>query len=239
MKRPQTTPQIKKKISTLISEMTLEEKISQMGALWAYELQTQGELDLEKVAAKLKHGIGQINRIGRSGFYYPQEAVHIYNRIQKFLVEETRLGIPAINHEECCSGLMTPGSSVYPQMIGLASTFQPELATQLTRAIRKQMLAVGARQGLAPVLDVGRDPRWGRIEETFGEDPYLVSQFGVAYIQGLQGEDLSQGVMATGKHFVGHSFSGVGVRFEHVHIGPREWWESLLRDVRAAQREAE
>ena len=88
---------------------------------------------------------------------------------------------------------MVTGGSVFPQMIGLASTFRPELAKRMTHEISKQARAVGAHQGLAPVLDVGRDPRWGRIEETFGEDPLLVSQFGVAYIQGLQGDDLIPG----------------------------------------------
>jgi len=104
---------------------------------------------------------------------------------------------------------MAKGGTVYPQMIGLASTFEPELAKKMTQQIRKQMLAIGARQGLAPVLDVGRDPRWGRIEETFGEDPLLVSQFGKAYIQGLQGENPAEAVMATGKHFIGHAFRRV------------------------------
>ena len=108
----------------------------------------------------------------------------------------------------------------------------------MTTAIRSQMLAIGARQGLAPVLDVARDPRWGRIEETFGEDPTLVSQFGMAYIQGLQGDDLKQGVMATGKHFVGHSFSQGGLNCGPVHIGWRDLWDVYLGPFQAAIRDA-
>lgn len=230
--------QCEKQARELLARMTLEEKLAQLGSYWMYELQTKGELDEHKVAAKLAHGIGQISRISGSGHLYPQEAAKTYNFIQKFLKEQTRLGIPAINHEECCAGLMTPGSSVFPQMIGLASTFQPGLAAQMTAAIRRQMLAIGARQGLAPVLDVARDPRWGRVEETFGEDPTLVSQFGMAYIKGLQGDDLREGVMATAKHFVGHSLSQGGLNCAPVHLGIRELWDVYLAPFQATIRDA-
>lgn len=229
---------IKKRVAALLAHMTLEEKIRQLGGYWFYELQTSGELDHEKVKQKLSNGIGQITRIAGAGNLSPLAAAKAYNHIQKFLVEQTRLGIPAINHEECCAGLMATGSTVFPQMIGLASTFQPELARHMTEQIRAQMLAIGARQGLAPVLDVGRDPRWGRIEETFGEDPTLVSQFGMAYIQGLQGTDPTQAVMATGKHFVGHAFSQGGLNCGPVHIGPRDLWDIYMAPFQAAIRDA-
>ncbi len=133
---------------------------------------------------------------------------------------------------------MAPGCSIFPQPIGLASSFDPGLAQKMTTAIRKQMLAIGSRQGLAPVLDVARDPRWGRIEETFGEDPTLVSQFGMAYIRGLQGENLKDGVMATGKHFVGHSFSQGGLNCGPVHIGWHDLWDTYLVPFQAAIRDA-
>jgi len=233
-----TPTHIKKRVSELLAQMTLQEKIRQLGGYWFYELQTKGQLDLEKVRVKLKDGVGQITRIAGAGNLTPLEAAKAYNQIQKFLLEETRLGIPTINHEECCSGLMALESTIYPQMIGLASTFQPELARKMTQQIRKQMLAIGARQGLAPVLDVGRDPRWGRIEETFGEDPLLVSQFGKAYIQGLQGEDPAQAVMATGKHFVGHAFSQGGLNCGPVHLGERDLWDIYLAPFQAAIRDA-
>jgi beta-glucosidase len=117
---------------------------------------------------------------------------------QRLLVTQTRLGIPAIIHEECCSGYMAIGATVFPQMIGLASTFQPALAREMTAVIREQMRRVGAHQGLAPVLDVARDPRWGRLEETFGEDPTLISQFGMAYVRGLQSPSLNEGGLMAG-----------------------------------------
>jgi beta-glucosidase len=230
--------EIRVKVDELIARMTLEEKVVQLQGIWMYELQTKGVIDESKITSRLKNGIGQIDRIGGASTYPPKEAAKIHNQLQRFLIEETRLGIPAIDHEECCVGAMIPGASIFPQIIGLAGTFQPELAHRMTTAIRSQMLAVGARQGLGPVLDVARDPRWGRVEETFGEDPTLASQFGVAYIQGLQGDDLRQGVMATAKHFVGHSFSQGGLNCGPVHIGWHDLWEVYLAPFQAAIRDA-
>jgi len=106
--------EVKKRVDALLAHMTLDEKVAQLGGYWFYELQTQGVLDPEKVKAKLKHGLGQISRIAGAGNLTPLEAVKAYNHIQKFLVEQTRLGIPVINHEECCAGLMTLESTVYP-----------------------------------------------------------------------------------------------------------------------------
>jgi len=225
-------------IKNLLQEMTLEEKLSQLRSYWIYDLQTSGVLDDKKISAKLNNGIGQITRIGGASAYSPQEAARVANHIQAFLKEKTRLSIPAIVHEECCVGLMAPLSSVFPEIIGLASTFQPELANKMTSEIRKQVMAIGSRQGLAPVLDVARDPRWGRVEETFGEDPILVSQFGVEYIKGLQSDDIQNGVMATGKHFVGHSFSLGGLNCGPVHLGWREIWDVYLAPFQAAIRDA-
>src|SRR5215212_5055309 len=229
---------ISKRVNDLLGQMTLDEKLAQIGSYWFYELQTKGQLDQQKVQEKLRHGIGQITRLAGASTLEPQSAAKTANIVQRFLVENTRLGIPVIVHEECCSGAMVLGGSMYPQMLGLASTFQPELAEQMTTVIRKQLRAVGARQGLAPVLDVARDPRWGRVEETFGEDPTLVSHFGMAYIKGLQSENLTGGVMATGKHFIGHSLSQGGLNCAPVHVGMREIYEVYLAPFQAAIRDA-
>ncbi|MBE3117498.1 MAG: glycoside hydrolase family 3 protein, partial [Candidatus Atribacteria bacterium] len=230
---------IEQRLETLLSQMTLDEKLAQIGSYWMYELQTDGKLDLTKVQKKLGYGIGQITRVAGASTLDPVAAAKAGNQLQKFLLESTRLGIPAILHEESCSGAMLLGGSAYPQMIGLASTFQPELAEKMTKAIRKQLLAIGARQALAPVLDVSRDPRWGRTEETFGEDPTLVSHFGMAYIRGLQGENLADGVMATGKHFIGHSLSQGGQNCAPVHVGKRELYDIFLAPFQAAIRDAD
>jgi beta-glucosidase len=229
---------IKKRIDELLSEMNLDEKIAQLGSCWMFELQSNGKSDEAKIAKRFKHGIGQITRVAGASTLDPVSAVRTANALQKFLVENTRLGIPAIVHEECCSGAMVLGGTMYPQMIGLASTFRPELAKKMTTEIRKQLLAIGARHALAPVLDIARDLRWGRMEETFGEDPMLVSHFGVAYIQGLQGDSLSEGVMATGKHFIGHSYSQGGLNCAPVHMGFQEVYEVFLAPFQAAIRDA-
>lgn len=226
------------RVDRLLADMTLDEKIAQIGSYWMYELQSDGELDQIKIADKLQHGIGQITRIAGASTLDPVNAAKAANRIQKFLVENTRLGVPAILHEECCSGPMILGGTMFPQMLGLASTFRPELAQAMTTAIRKQLRAIGAQQGLAPVLDVSRDSRWGRVEETFGEDPTLVSHFGVAYINGLQGDDLQDGVMATGKHFIGHSMSQGGLNCGPVHLGMRTLYDVFLLPFQAAIRDA-
>lgn len=133
---------------------------------------------------------------------------------------------------------MVRGGTTFPQSIGLASAFQPELAERMARVIRAQLLAIGGRQALAPVLDLARDPRWGRVEETYGEDPTLAAHYGVAYVHGLQGEDLTQGVMATGKHFIGHSGSQGGLNCAPVRLGWHELHDVYMAPFQAAIQEA-
>jgi beta-glucosidase len=229
---------IEQRTHKLLSQMTLDEKLAQIGSYWMWDLQTNGQLDDAKLAMRLKHGIGQITRLAGASTLDPVSAAKASNHLQKFLLEQTRLAIPAIIHEECCAGAMMLGGTLFPQMLGVASTFQPELAEAVTSVIRRQLLAIGARQGLAPVLDVARDPRWGRTEETFGEDPTLVSHFGMAYIKGLQSESLLQGVMATGKHFIGHSISQGGLNCAPAHVGMREIHDIYLAPFQAAIRDA-
>jgi beta-glucosidase len=228
-----------RRLQDLIARMTLDEKLAQLTSFWYSELQDgRDNLSDQKMQTLLGNGIGQISRLGGSSTLAPLEVARTGNTIQRFLVSQTRLGIPAILHEECCSGYLGLGGTVFPQMIGLTSTWNPALAEQMTNEIRKQMLAVGARQGLGPVLDIGSDPRWGRIEETFGEDPLLVAQFGMAYIRGLQGSDPAQGVMATAKHFVGHSLSSGGLNCAPVQLGRRALLEQYLMPFQAVIQKA-
>jgi beta-glucosidase len=231
---------IASRITDLLGQMTLDEKLAQLYSYWLRDfLEDSQTLSFKKLRQLLALGIGQITRLGGSSIFDPVSSARAANLIQRHLLNETRLGIPAIIHEECCSGYMALGGTVFPQMIGLASTFQPELAEKMTAAIRTQLRAVGAHQGLGPVLDVARDPRWGRIEETFGEDPTLVSQFGMAYVRGLQGECLQAGgIMATGKHFVGYSLSQGGMNCAPVHIGKRELMDTYIGPFQAAIRDA-
>ncbi|MCD6362017.1 MAG: glycoside hydrolase family 3 C-terminal domain-containing protein, partial [Armatimonadetes bacterium] len=225
------------KIEELLSEMPIDEKIAQLGSVWVYELFENGRLSVDKMKELIGNGIGEITRLSASGLP-PKDNAHLANEIQKFLKENTRPGIPAIFHEECLSGYMAKGATIFPQMIGMASSWDPELLREITSIIREQMRSVGAHQGLAPILDVARDPRWGRTEETFGEDLYLISTMGTHYIQGLQGEDLKNGVMATAKHFVAYGISEGGMNWAPAHVSPREMKEIFLLPFEIAVRAA-
>ena len=165
----------------LVAVMTLDEKLAQLGCVWSTGLVVDGAFSEARAEELLRHGIGHVTRIGASTGLRPGESAAFANRIQRFLRERTRLGIPAIVHEESCAGFTAREATQFPQAIGLASSFDPELVESIAEVIRQQMRAVGARQSLAPVLDVTRDPRWGRTEETYGESPYLTSRIGVAY----------------------------------------------------------
>lgn len=224
------------RVADLLERMTLTEKVAQLGSAWVFQLASGPQLDAGRADDLLRHGIGQITRIGGASSLLPGEAAELANIIQQHLVTQTRLGIPAIVHEEICSGLMARASTVFPQALGLAATWQPELATALADAVRVQMRAVGAHQGLSPVLDICRDPRWGRTEETFGEDPHLVATMGVAFVRGLQGDDMTAGVIATAKHFVGYGASEGGMNWAPPHIGQRELRDVYLHPFEAAVR---
>jgi beta-glucosidase len=229
---------IEKRVEDLLSRMTLDEKIAQLSAVWVYEVLDDTKFSPDKAASKIGHGIGQITRIAGASNLDPESCAQIANEIQKYLIENTRLGIPAIVHEESCSGFMAKGATCFPQTIGVASTWNTELARAIGEVIRTQMKAAGAHQALAPLLDVTRDPRWGRTEETFGEDPYLVAQMGIAYVNGLQGNGLHDGIMATGKHFVGYGMSEGGMNWAPAHIPERELREVYLFPFEAAVKEA-
>lgn len=225
-------------VSDLLSRMTLEEKVAQLGSIHAHRLLENGQFSREKAQELLRNGIGQITRIAGGVNMKPEKAAEIGNEIQKFLREETRLGIPAMIHEECLSGFTAWGATVFPQAIGMSSTFDPDIIYQVTSAIRKQMRALGAHQGLSPVLDIPRDPRWGRTEETFGEDPYLVSRMASAYIKGLQGEDFESGIIATAKHFPAYGISEGGRNLAPARASERELREVFLFPFEVAVREA-
>lgn len=229
---------IEQRVDDLLSRMTVEEKIAQLGSLWIYEIAGDEGLNREWAQTRMAHGLGQVTRLAGGSSLGPVETAKLANDIQKFLIEETRLGIPALIHDECCSGFLANGATNFSQIIGVASTWEPELVEAMTRVIRQQMRAVGVHHGLAPVIDIARDPRWGRTEETFGEDPYLTSVMGAAYIRGLQGEEWTDGVMATAKHFVGYSASEGGLNWAPAHITPRELREVYLAPFETAVRAA-
>jgi beta-glucosidase len=221
------------RVESLLEMMTLEEKVAQLGSAWVFQLTDGGRLSDEKAGDLLADGLGHVTRISGASDLGAEDAARLANQIQRFLLEETRLGIPAIVHEEICSGLMSRFAVVYPQAIGVAATWDPDLARAMAAAVRLQMRAMGAHHGLSPVLDVARDPRWGRTEETFGEDPYLVARMGIAFVEGLQGAALTEGVVATAKHFVGYGASEGGLNWAPPHLPPRELREVYLHPFEA------
>ncbi len=228
---------IEQRVADLLARMTLDEKIAQLGSMWSFELfRSESELDPDLLRVRLASGIGQISRVAGATNLDAPGAAAAGNEIQRFLVGETRLGIPAILHEETLHGLLARGATSFQQSIGAAAAFDPELVEAIATTIRRRMLAIGGRLALAPVLDITRDPRWGRVEETYGEDPYLATELGVAYVRGMQGPDVATGVVATGKHLVGHGLAEGGLNQAPVHLGPRELRDEQLLPFEAAVR---
>jgi beta-glucosidase len=227
---------IEQRVADLVSRMTLEEKVAQMIGAWENpafmktpesRFVENGAFVPERAAVLLKDGLGQMSRPSEvtAG---PREEAELTNTIQKWMKENTRLGIPVLFHEECLHGHVAPKGTSYPQAIALASTWDPELLHEVFTATAAEARARGAEECLAPVLDLARDPRWGRTEETYGEDPYLVSRLGVAAIQGFQGDgpgiDKSH-VLATAKHFAVHGQPEGG-----TNVGPANYSERTIRE---------
>lgn len=233
---------VDERVKDLLGRMTIEEKIVQMCSRWASDVITKDDGVTDANCKKqIGLGIGHIARpaactspMGRGkGDFQPEELVRQINAVQRFLVTQTRLGIPAIFHEESLCGATMRGATMFPQAINYASTWNPELIERVAGTIREHMRSVGLHQALSPLLDVCRDPRWGRTEETFGEDPYLVAAIGCAYIKGLQGANLTKGVVATAKHFIAYGSPEGGHNVGSVRVGPRE-----LREIHGYSFEA-
>jgi beta-glucosidase len=221
--------------------MTLEEKIAQITCIWNRKqeiLTPAGDLDSAKAKQIFPAGIGQVARpsdLRGSGSPFDQpyrnarDTVTLVNALQHFAMKDTRLGIPILFHEEGLHGYVARDATSFPQAIALASSWDPELLTRVFTVAAREMRARGAQLALAPVVDVARDPRWGRIEETYGEDPYLVGQLGVAAVRGFQGDTLPLApghVFATLKHMTGHGQPESG-----TNTGPADVTERTLREV--------
>ncbi|MEU3525875.1 glycoside hydrolase family 3 N-terminal domain-containing protein [Streptomyces sp. NPDC038707] len=229
------------RVSALIDAMTLEEKTAQLYGVWVGASAEGGEVaphqhDMEEAVdldALLPAGLGQLTRPFGTAPVDPALGALSLLRTQTRIAAANRFGIPAVAHEECLAGFATWGATAYPVPLSWGATFDPDLIRRMAAAIGRDMRAVGVHQGLAPVLDVVRDARWGRVEETIGEDPYLVGSIGTAYVQGLR----SAGVVATLKHFAGYSASRAGRNLAPVGMGPRERADVLLPPFEMAVRE--
>jgi beta-glucosidase len=233
-KNPKLSPE--KRVKDLLARMTLEEKAAQMMCVWQKKTETlvdaEGNFDLKKAKAAFKHGhgLGQVARPSDAGKgKNAREMAELTNAIQKFFIEHSRLGIPVMFHEECLHGHAGVGSTSFPQPIGLGATFNPGLVEALYAMTAEETRLRGAHQALTPVVDVARDPRWGRVEETFGEDPYLVTQLGLAAVRGFQGDATFKDktrVIATLKHFAAHGQPESGINCAPTNVSMR-----LLREV--------
>jgi len=240
---------VEQRVADLLSRMTLDEKVTQLGGSWQNRSIVNDETLFfvdknraflpDRAAVLLKNGLGEMSRPSEQRG--PREMAEFTNTLQKWIIEHTRLGIPILFHEECLHGHAAPKGTAYPQALALASTWDTTLVHDVFSATAQEVRARGAQQCLTPVLDLAREPRWGRTEETYGEDPYLTSHIGVAAIQGFQGNgpaiDKSH-VMATMKHFAVHGQPEAGTNVAPGNYSERVVREYFLKPFQAAIQEA-
>jgi beta-xylosidase len=230
------------RVDDLLGRMSLAEKLAQLAGIWIGTgavdgdgvAPMQGEFaEPTPLAELIGDGVGHLTRVFGTQPVTPAAGAEALARLQREVMTASRFGIPAIAHEECLTGFTTWTATVFPAPPAWGASFDPVLVREMGAAIGLGMRAVGVHQGLAPVLDVVRDSRWGRVEETIGEDPYLVGSVGTAYVQGLQ----SAGIIATLKHFAGYSASRAGRNMAPVDIGPREFADVILPPFEMALRD--
>uniref|UniRef100_UPI00253FF152 glycoside hydrolase family 3 protein n=1 Tax=Actinotalea sp. C106 TaxID=2908644 RepID=UPI00253FF152 len=229
------------RVEYLVSAMTLEEKLAQLVGLWVGAdaeggdvAPHQGDMTGQVPAwdEVIRHGLGQLTRPFGTAPVDPVRGAASLARSQAQIAAASRFGIPAQVHDECLAGFAAWQATAYPVPLSWGASFSPDLVEQMAGQIGESMRSVGVHQGLAPVLDVTRDYRWGRTEETIGEDPHLVGAIGAAYVRGLEGA----GVVATLKHFAGYSASRAGRNLAPVPMGPREMADVILPPFEAALR---
>ncbi|HJP67666.1 MAG TPA: glycoside hydrolase family 3 N-terminal domain-containing protein, partial [Sphingomicrobium sp.] len=247
---------VKSRVDDLLRRMTLNEKVAQLETVWESKAKLEdarGNFSPELASRNFPEGIGGFARpsdyrgvtnsngaAGAAGATVNRDArqtAEFVNAAQHWAIEHTRLGIPILMHEESLHGYVARGATSFPQAIGLASTWDPELVTRVFAVAAREARARGATLVLAPVVDIARDPRWGRIEETYGEDPYLVTQMGLAAIRGFQGPTLplpADKVLVTLKHFTGHGWPENGTNVGPAHLGERELREDFFPPFEAA-----
>ncbi len=246
------TAPIDLRVRDLLGRMTLEEKVGQIIALWATKADIMDDLTFSpaKASKAYPQSFGQITRpsdrrgapngstqAGGVGARWrtPADTVAFVTAVQKWAIEETRLGIPVLFHEESLHGYMATDATMFPMAIGMAGAFDRDLMREVQSVIAREVRARGVHLALSPVVDIARDPRWGRIEETFGEDPYLCGEMGVAAVLGLQGESKQIGpdkVMATLKHMTGHGQPQSGENIAPAPISQRELRENFFPPFR-------
>lgn len=222
-----------RRVDELLAEMTVAEKVAQLGSFWAKDGAAEGDVapmsqelgqEAPRFDAAIEGGLGQLTRTWGTTPLTPEQGIAAMRERQRRVMAANRFGIPAVAHEECLTGFTAWGATVYPTSLAWGATFHPELVHDMARAIGEDMAGVGVHQALSPVLDVVHDYRWGRVEETIGEDPYLVGTVGAAYVRGLE----DAGIVATLKHFAGYSASVAALNHGPVRMGRRHFRDVVL-----------
>lgn len=243
------TLDVESRVEDILSQMTLEEKVGQMLTSLGWHMYERVGDDVrltKRLTEELdKYHIGSLwgfmradpwtQRTLKTGLN-PTLAPKAVNKLQRYVIENTRLGIPLFLAEECPHGHMAIGTTVFPTSIGQSSTWNPKLIEQMGRAIAKEARVQGAHIGYGPVLDLARDPRWSRVEETYGEDPFLIGKMGEALVRGFQGDDFNsrESILSTLKHFASYGWTEGGHNGASAHVGMREMEEAILSPFRAA-----
>ncbi|MBQ1531988.1 MAG: glycoside hydrolase family 3 C-terminal domain-containing protein [Solobacterium sp.] len=225
---------VEERVEDLLSRMTLEEKAAQLCGDLAASFIKDGKLDKDLLREKFKDGHGRFTQYSLVGLVDPEQIAEITNQVQDYFVNETRLGIPVALQSENLCGYPAKGGTLFPAQINLGCTWEPELAEQMSHIIGQESRAVGITSAMSPVIDVSNDPRWGRTYETYGEDPYLISQFGIHYVRGMQAE----GVSCIAKHFLGYASTQGGLNTAQARINDRELYEVYATPFEAADKEA-
>ncbi|WP_075590061.1 glycoside hydrolase family 3 N-terminal domain-containing protein [Labilibacter marinus] len=202
--KPYSSPEIDAKVEALMADMTLDEKLAQIMGTRIRDIMEDGKISIEKCREHIPHGIGHFCQFSSGQELEPEDLRDLVREIQHYLMTDTRLKIPAIFHEEAITGFATLGATTFPQQIGVGCTWNPELVEKNTNSSAQNMRAAGATFALSPMLDLSRTAHFNRHQESYGEDAYLTSRMGVAFVKGLQGDDFRTGVAATVKHFAGY-----------------------------------
>ncbi len=225
MKYTNPSENIEDRLASLLETMTIEEKTAQLSCIMPSMLIGDTFPDPKLMTAYLSNGLGRMTQFSATFWDEPTAIARTANTIQAWVQEHTRLAIPVLFQNEALNGLLAIDATIFPSPINMASTWHPELIEEASAIIRKEMRALGLHKALSPVLDLAQDPRWGRMNETYGEDPYLCSEMGNAYIRGLQTKDIRNGVAACAKHFLAYSRTQGGLNIAEINLSDRDIYE--------------
>lgn len=223
------------RVKELLAKMTLEEKAQQLCCIVPSMALDKGVFSEEKANQAMPNGVGRMTQFASGFSKGPKQAAEGYNAIQKYIIEKT--GLPAIIQNESSSGLVAAGATIFPVPVALASSWDPEEAYVMGKVISDEGKAIGPHCAMSPVGDVCRDQRWGRVDETFGEDPMLAARFTSEEVRGIQGDDYTENMAALAKHWVAYGASEVGTNCATINIGEKELKEVYVTPFAAAIKE--